>query len=160
MAKERVWSGLAAAAAAAILVAWPGAACGGGGSAEREQIETAVRDLQRAFASEDSERVCALLSRDARKHVESMGHDPPGQPSGPCDFDVYMFYEGVQKARDWKKRTARGIRDVDVNGARATATIEFEDGQTASLPLVRERGAWRIDALYGGIPAGQQKDNY
>lgn len=145
-------------ATAACVAACAFTACGGGGegSAEHEQIEVAVQDLQHAFAEQDTERVCALLSRAGRKQIEAMGHGS----SGPCYFDLYMFIEGVRKAPDWRKRTAREVRDVVVDGDRATATVEFEDGQTASLPLVRERGSWRVDALYGGIPAGEQEDHY
>jgi ketosteroid isomerase-like protein len=138
------------------------ASCGGGGasSADQQQIETAVRDLQQAFAAESTDRVCRLLSADARKHVEGMGHDLEGHPSGPCYFDLFMFIEGVQKSPTWRERTGREVSDIVVDGDTAKATVEFEDGQTASMPLVREEGRWRVDALYGAIPAGQQKDHY
>ena len=156
---RRIGRRVATAAAIGVLGCWLGA-CGGadegGGSADQEQIEIAVRDVQRAFAAQDTERVCALLSRDGRKQIAAMGHGS----EGPCYFDLYMFIEGVRKAPDWRKRTAREVRDVAIDGNRATATVVFEDGQTSNLPLVRERGAWRVDALYGGIPAAEQEDNY
>lgn len=136
------------------------ASCGGseGKSADqKKQIEVAVRDLQRAFAAEDAERFCALLSRAARKHVESMGH---GKTGPPCYFDVYMFIEGVWKSPRWRQQIMREVSDVVVDGDRAKATVEFGDGQTASLPLVHERGRWRVDALYGGMPAARHEDHY
>lgn len=161
---SRGWSarplklGAAACAVACLLVA-----CGGGDggeTADREQIETAVRELQRAFAAEDVDRVCALLSAAAREHVKGMGHDLGGTPPAPCYFDLYTFIEGVQKSRTWRERTAREVGDIVVDGDTAKATVRFEDGQTASLPLVREDGKWRVDALYGGMPAGRQEDHY
>ena len=150
---------LGALLAALCLLAGGVASCGGdgdGASGDEQEIETAVRDLQRAFAAENAERVCALLSTAARKHVEGMGHGT----EGPCYFDLFMFVEGVQKTPGWRDETTREIGDVVVDGKRATATVEFEDGQTANLPLVHERGRWRVDALWGGIPAGQQEDRY
>jgi hypothetical protein len=137
------------------------AACGGGaGSDAEDEIETAVRDVQRAFAAGNTDRVCALISAAARKHIRAMGHDVNPQASEPCYFDLYMFIEGVEKSPTWRERTAREIGDIEVEGDRATATVRFEDGQTASLPLVHEEGRWRVDALYGGIPAGRQRDSY
>lgn len=134
------------------------ASCAGSesGSDGREEIRAAVTKLQRAFAAEDTERVCALLSRAGRRHVAAMGHGS----EGPCHFDLYMFIEGVQKSRTWRDRTMRAVTDIDIDGDRATAKVQFEDGQTATVPLVDERGEWRVDALYGGIPAAQQEDNY
>jgi len=148
----------AAALAAAVLLA----SCGGSDdeSAQHQEIETTVRNLQRAFVAENVDRVCRLLSADARKHVEGIGHDLGGQPSGPCYFDLYTFIEGVQKSPAWRKRTARQITDIVVAGNAAKATVQFEDGQTASLPLVREDGKWKVDALYGGMPAARQEDHY
>jgi ketosteroid isomerase-like protein len=141
-----------------LVLASPLAACGGSdkGSAEQDEIATAVQDLQRAFAAENADRVCALLSTDARKQIEAMGHGSGGQRY----FDLFTLYEGIQKARDWREHVGREVSDVVVTGDRATATVEFGDGQTAKLPLVHERGRWRVDALYGGVPASEQEDNY
>lgn len=147
-----------AACAAAILLG----SCGGGGegSADEKEIQAAVRALQRAFAAENVDRVCALLSADARKHVAGMGHDPGSRPAGPCYLDLYMFFEGVQKSPAWREQTSQEIGDIVVDGDTAEATVLFEDGQTASLPLVREEDEWKVDALYGGMPAGRQEDHY
>lgn len=150
---------VAALLAATLAIAAGAAACGdGGGGAESDssEIRAAVRELQRAFAAEDTERVCRLLSTAARKHVEGMGHGT----EGPCYFDLYSFIEGVQRSPTWRERTGREVTDIVVDGDRATAKVVFEHGGTMALPLVHERGQWRVDALYGGIPAGRQRDNY
>jgi len=146
--------------AALLLAIAPLASCGEDANGAREQIETAVRDVQRAFAAGDTERVCRLLSRSARKQIRAMGHDPEGYPSAACYVDLYMFADGVTSKPRWRERTARAVRDIEIGDGRATATLEFEDGQTASLPLVEEGGTWKVDALYGGIPAGRQRDSY
>jgi hypothetical protein len=139
--------------AAALLASCSGSEKVSGGP---QEIEAAVRDLQRAFAAEDTDRVCGLLSTAARRHVEAMGHGS----EGPCYFDLYMLIEGVQKSPSWRQRVAREVSDIHIEDDRATATVQFEDGQTASLPFVYERDQWRVDALFGGIPAAQQKDHY
>jgi hypothetical protein len=137
------------------------AACGGeGAGSDVEEIRTTVRELQRAFVADDSDRVCQLLSADARKHIRSMGHDVNPAASPPCYLDLYMFSEGVRKSPTWRSRATRSIERIRVEDDRATAAIRFEDGRTAMLPLAREDGRWRIDALFGGIPAGRQKDHY
>lgn len=151
--------GRSARAAALLVALCLGApaltACGDSGGDE-EEIEAAVVELQQAFAAGNTDRVCGLLSTPARKHVEGMGHGT----SGPCYLDLYMFVEGVLKSPTWRDRTAREVTDISVEGASATATVRFEDGQAAALPLVREEGEWKVDALYGGIPASRQEDNY
>lgn len=135
------------------------ASCGASDADEdRDQIEAAVRDVQQAFAAGDTGRVCRLLSKSARKHVEAMGHDLVR--TQPCYIDLYMFSDGVTGDRGWRKRTARPVRDIEIGNGRATAKIDFGDGQTANLPLVEEEGKWKVDALYGGIPAERQRDNY
>lgn len=143
----------------ALLAALLLASCGGTSDGDSDRIEAAVREVQQAFADGNSARVCRLLSKAARKHVTAMGHDLPGREQ-PCYIDLYMFSDGVTGTAGWRKRTAREVRDIEVGDGRATATVEFEDGQTASLPLVKEEGKWKVDALYGGIPAERQKDSY
>lgn len=152
-------TGVAALVVALCVAAGALASCGDGGeggSGGEQEIRTAVRDLQRAFAAEDTDRVCNLLSRAARKHVEGMGHGT----EGPCYFDLYTFIEGMQRSPTWRERIVREVSDIVVDGDRATAQLQFPGGQTANLPLVHERGQWRVDALYGGVPAGRQKDHY
>lgn len=136
-------------------------ACGDSGSdqsAERDQIEAVVRSLQGAVATNDGDRVCQTLSKAARIHVRGMGHDPGTSP--PCYFDVYMFIDGVRRAPGWRERLRREVTDIAIDGDRATAKVDFGDGQSASLPFAKEEGQWKVDALWGGIPAAQQKDRY
>ncbi|HEX2161333.1 MAG TPA: hypothetical protein VHF88_05870 [Thermoleophilaceae bacterium] len=136
------------------------ASCGGGSGADEDEIRTTVRELQRAFVADQPGRVCGLLSRAARKHIRAMGHDLNPEASPPCDLDLYMFTEGIRKSPTWRERSRRPIDDIEIDGDRATAAVAFEDGRTAGLPFVREDGRWRVDALFGAIPAGQQEDNY
>lgn len=128
------------------------ASCGGGAE---DDARAAISALQKAFADGDREAICAALTRDAQRHVGGMGHDGDAGPRPEdCAEDLPIFSDNV------KEIVARDVVDVRVEGRRAIATVEFGEGATGEVPLAREGGEWKVDALYGGVSAKDQEDSY
>jgi hypothetical protein len=115
--------------------------CGGGGSGKpkgvtgpnTESVLITVLSYGRAASAKE---ICPLLSPSFRK--KSGGGDPAkcatvGQRTlCPCVSQ------------------SLSTNSIDVNGDRATAKVTRNDGTTRSLTLVREGGAWKIDAIGPG----------
>jgi ketosteroid isomerase-like protein len=142
------------------LVVLAGALVGCGD--DREQVQAAVVDLQRAFVAGDLDRVCALLTPDARRHVGAIAHDVGLDPRDrtPCRADLRIVVERARRSPDWRARARRAVGDVHVDGDSATATVTLGDGAESTVPLARVDGVWRVDAIYGDIPAGRVKDRF
>jgi hypothetical protein len=158
----REWS---ARAVAGLAVALAVALLGACGESDEEQIRAAVEGVQQAFVDGDLAEVCERLTEEGRRHIGGIGHDlgPDGEPPEvtPCPRDLRVLAGGIQdSSRRWRENAARRIYGVRIDGDRATAEVEFERGVGGSLPLAREDGEWKIDGLYGGMPAEQQEDNY
>jgi hypothetical protein len=104
-----------------------------------------------------------MLTTAAQTHVAGMGHDDGSPRAADCAEDLPMFMKGVtntEKSRSWRREASREVADVKVQGDRATVIIEFENGRRSAVPLVKTDGQWKVDALFGGIPAAQQDDHY
>jgi hypothetical protein len=141
---------LAAGLSSAALVA----GCGGG--SDSEQISELMGDVQQAFRKGDAATVCNSLSTAAQAHVGSAAHGD----RDPCRADLGVFIDMIREApeKDEHRQQPR-IQRVEVEGDRATAVADY--GRSAvRVPLVREAGEWKVDALYGDIPAARQEDKY
>ncbi len=149
---------LVVAAIASVGLALGG--CGGDDrspEADRQEIRDVVREVQADFAAGDLAAVCESLTKDAQRHIGDAEHDPPTT----CDRDIRLFAGGVSKGSGAVRPGSRSIERIAVDGDRATATVSLGGRDAASdVPLAREDGEWKVDGLYGGMPAGRQRDNY
>ncbi len=136
--------------------------CGSTSATEEDAVRAAVGDLQEAFADGDLKEICGMLSKGARWHVSWIGHNLIGTfPKPPCTKGLGIFHDGLKEsADDWRDRTSRDVTDVRIKGRTATATVEFGEGASGEVPLVRERGEWRVNGLFGGIPGRRQLDHF
>lgn len=139
-------------------------ACGESDEEQAREIRAAVERVQRAFATGDLRGVCDGLTEAGRRHIGAMGHDyganeREAKPS-PCLPDLRMLYDGIRKSKDWRAQTSRRIGDIRIDGDRATATVAYGGGASGDLPLEKEDGEWKVNGLYGGIPAERQEDHY
>jgi hypothetical protein len=142
--------------AAALLVgALGGTGCGA--ESDRDRIEAAVVDVQDAFASGHLRDVCDGLTRAGRKHVMSLGHSS----SGSCARDLRLIYQLVRD-RDGGGRFGAGreLLSVNVQGKRAVARVSFGSSGSGLVHLTQEDGGWKVNGLWGGLPAERQKDKY
>jgi hypothetical protein len=116
------------------------AACGGGGD-----DESAVRDATSSFygalADKDGSKLCELLSESQRKAVAKGG----GTTNGSCE-QVMGLALNFAGSDDLKQADQAKITKVQVDGDRATATVELK-GKAGTLGLVREDGDWRISSF-------------
>jgi hypothetical protein len=127
---------------AVLLLALLLAACGQAGDStgdfEGTQADVAqvVEDLQAAAQDEDPERICrTLLARSYVQQLEERG---------------LACRDAVGAALDDADGFELEVRDVAVQGDRATARVASGTGEAAeqsTVRLVREGDNWRISAL-------------
>lgn len=144
---------------AACVVAATAGGCGDeSGGDDRAQIRAVIAHAQTAFARGDLRAVCEALTDAGRRHVGGIGHDILGDgPTTPCPQDLPVFYKSVKGGEGLGN--AGRVKRIEVAGDTATATL-IVDGSSIAVPLAREDGDWKVDALWGGIPGAQQRDHY
>jgi hypothetical protein len=139
----------------AVLLALVGPACGGGGD-EGEGVRAAIAETQAAFDAGDLPAVCQSLTAAARKHIMSLGH----RSLGSCAADLRLIHKSIGKNDRGPAAAGQEIVDVEIDGDSATVTMAFSGDSRGVVPLAREDGGWKVDGLYGGMPAGLQEDKY
>lgn len=140
---------LCAALAAALLL---GVGCGEDERSPRETVE----QLQAAFASGDFERACRLMTPAAARHVGRAAHREPST----CSADLEALAVGFRAKRDARDAPLPKVGRVEVDGDHAVAELGLGASARSEVPLVRHEGVWKVDALYGDIPAGRQTDRF
>jgi ketosteroid isomerase-like protein len=131
---------LAAAVAVASLVL---AACGGGGGpSDEDQVRSAVRDYFHAFAAGDADTTCRLLATEARAELERAAH------AKNCVTAIKQAAQRPEIQKYTKALRDVKILKVTVAGSDATAKVKAI-GQTATVPLHKEDGGWRISGITG-----------
>lgn len=127
------------AAAAAVALAGCG---GGGGGSDKDQIATTINTYYSAFANQDAATACAQLSRQTRDRFQKATHADCAKTLADAAQrpDVKKYLTQIGKAK---------IKSVNVQGDSATATVQLI-GQTTSVPLKKEGGAWKIQTALGG----------
>lgn len=128
--------------------------CGGGD--DRQEIRSALRDLQQAFAAQDERAICDALTEAGREHIGSLGHDP----REPCVTNIGMTLTPRARLSARELARERHVTRLEIDGDRATAVVRLGEGSIGRVPLAKEDGEWKVDALYGDIPAADQEDNY
>jgi hypothetical protein len=124
----------------AVLVA-PG--CGGGGDDGKDagglarEASAVVKDLERAIAAGEYDRICAeLLSAEVRRQAGG----------GDCPAMLERTSEGVRRPRI-------AVKEIRIEGNEAIVKVETTAAGQArvedTIRLVREAGAYRISSLSG-----------
>jgi hypothetical protein len=101
-----------------------------------------------ALAGRDWERACGLLSQEVRQHFDQLAEGAPQLTGNDCADMISTFAGGSRQAL---RRQAREIRfnEVRVEGDRAFAIFKSKSIPNGLLPLVRENGQWKVNALTG-----------
>ena len=107
------------------------------GCGESGAVEKRVDALYDALAAKDARSVCGMLTTEQRRILARGGRD--------CE-DVMgqglRFLDGaLPRLRDAK------VTDVEIDGDRATATVERPDGRENRIGLRKEGGRWLVSAL-------------
>jgi hypothetical protein len=111
------------------------AACGG---SESDDVKSALEDYNKAVSEKDAGKACDLLSAAAKKTI-----------GGKSCEDTLKSGFALLNAKQLAAFKETDIKDVKVNGAKATATISFPKGSGVpdqSQALVKENGAWHLQA--------------
>lgn len=126
--------------AAALAVA----GCGSGESKSQDaQVRATVTTYYQAFVSGDGAKACAELSSDTRAGFTKATHGRDCATSITQAAQrpaVKKYLAGIAKAK---------IQSVHASGNTATAVVQAL-GTTTTVPLVKEKGAWRIESALGG----------
>ncbi len=126
MTTIRRW-GLAALAALALTAGI--AACGESGA-----VEDALQDARKAAADQDFDKFCDSLSKKALE-----------QAGGDADACAKLLESagGDEIAEDAKKDFE--IKEVEVDGDKATVTTQTEGKDEEKAQLIKEDGDWKIE---------------
>lgn len=135
---------------AAALIALGAGACDGDGDEER--ISALIGDLQKDFASERVDEVCAALSDRPKIQLGTIGHET--RPT-TCERDLRKFLGGLDYAAfstgepvpNLRRNPKPEVIDIEVSGERATAHLSLE-GKPLEAPFVKDNDEWKLDDLW------------
>jgi hypothetical protein len=110
-------------------------ACGGSDS---DDVKSALQDYNDAVASKDAGKACDLLSDQAKKTIGGKS----------CEQTLKSGF-ALLNAKQLDAFKSTQIKNVKVNGSKATATITFP--KDSGVPdqtqtLVKEGGSWHLQA--------------
>ena len=108
------------------------------GSSDSDDVKSALEDYNTAVAEKDATKACDLLSEAAKKTI-----------GGNSCEDTLKSGFALLNAKQLSAFKETEIKNIKVNGDKATATISFPKGsgvpdQTQSL--VMENGDWHLQA--------------
>jgi hypothetical protein len=105
-------------------------------SGDERAVAQKIEDLQEAGSRRDPERICAeILAKSLVEELEAAG--------ASCTDEMK---KAIEDADDYEL----DVREVDVSGGTATATVrQGDDGPTETMEFTREGGDWRATSLSG-----------
>jgi hypothetical protein len=145
---------------AAITLAAVAAATGCGNDDEAE-IRSVVATVQDDFAAGRLDAVCDSMTDAEREHIHALGHETPASRGRTCGQQLKAFL--VDGIRTQARRTGAGppeITSLEIDGDTALVTVEGPDGHSQAVPMARQDGEWKVNGLFGGIPAERQSDKF
>jgi hypothetical protein len=144
---------IAGVSAVAMLLGLAG--CGGTSGGDPplgSSVAGTVRELQGAFADEEFDGICALMTRSAQRQAGNIAHKDPTT----CARDVERVIGMIDRHGGWEGSEPPRVVGAVGDGDRRTATLEAKDGWRADVPFERERAKWKVDALFGISQRQQQ----
>lgn len=130
------------------------AGCGSSSSSsDEDRINGVFGDLQDAMAARDYDGLCAATTTDAHHQAGQLGH----KKEATCQRDMRQLVAMVRNAP--VTVAPPKIVRLKIDGGRAIAVVVAGRSRTR-VPFAKEDGDWKVDALYGGIPAGKQPDKF
>jgi hypothetical protein len=128
----------------AMAVVGAAAMAGCGGSDEKEPPPTVSGDqrsilstldaLQAASRQDDARKICREL------FTKSLAKSIADASERSCEREVHA----TLTMPDAQLAVGRGIK---IEGSRATATVEEQDGKRSKLSFLKEGGRWRIERI-------------
>lgn len=111
------------------------AACGGSDS---DDVKSSLEDYNTAVANKDAGKACDLLSEAAKKTIGGKS----------CEATLKAGF-GLLNAKQLGAFKQTEIKNIKVDGNKATATITFPKGSGVpeqTQTLVKENGDWHLQA--------------
>jgi ABC-type glycerol-3-phosphate transport system substrate-binding protein len=125
-------------AALLLLAALALAACGGGGGGDESQIEAAIE----TSATTSDPANCTEL--ETQSFAEQSSHETGKAALVTCEKEAKDPTNNAETVE---------VSNVEVDGSKATADAAIGgggfDGQTVTIALVEEGGAWKLDQITG-----------
>lgn len=119
-------------------------ACGGGEADARTEIAEVFDQVWAAVDEGDLGAICAHLGRNGRLQVISIGHTRRSS----CEAGLGELVSGANAVGVREERPGPKIVDLDLTPNAPVATVRI-DGRETKVPLVREDGRWKLDAMFG-----------
>ncbi len=119
---------------------------------DRRAVVRLVKHYYAVAAAGEGARGCALIYSLLAEEIPELYGEPPGPPSlrgGTCSAVMYKVF------RQKHRLLAADVATIDVIGVRVKrlrglALLRFKGSPERDIPVHREHGAWRIDALLDG----------
>ena len=107
------------------------------GCGESGDVEKRVDALYEALAAKDARRVCGMLTAEQRRILARGGREC----ADVMGLGLRFLDGALPRLRDAE------VTDVEVDGDRATATVERPEGRENRIGLRKEGGRWQVSAL-------------
>jgi hypothetical protein len=117
------------------------------GGSDRQQARAAVEQLYTAMNDGDAEGVCAQLSKAAQKQIAAGGL---GKKADSCSGSFQKFLDQADAAGGLDLVKQAKVKQVKVTGRKAVAKVSFRDRASGDVPLVKEDGEWKLEAVGAG----------
>ena len=113
----------------------------------RHPAAAAVRELQAAFAARDMARICEQMTPTAQRQAGEVAHGTPTT----CEKDLRRAFRIIDEG-GWGESGEPIVTRAVVDGPRATATVEHDEGWRANVELMRIDGVWKLAGFFGVPP--------
>jgi hypothetical protein len=117
---------------------------------DRSAISRLIERYRAMAATGQGTQACLLLNASLAAGLAQEGGEPSSSPhklQGACgNIAVRLF--GQAAGRSDIDVTIVDLRSVRVDGPNGLAIIRLATGEERDMPVIRERGAWKIGALF------------
>jgi hypothetical protein len=126
-----------------------GAPSGSGGSEDdRSEVADVVLDFHGALRDGDGEQVCSMLAERTQQRIEKTIEAQPQLEGRSCAELIELFTKNYP-AQLKKALGSVDVRQVKIEGDRASVQYKVGRLPANTMPLEREDGGWRVAAFAG-----------
>ncbi|HYI81081.1 MAG TPA: hypothetical protein VEW67_09500 [Thermoleophilaceae bacterium] len=110
------------------------------------------RGLEGAEEVESLQGICARMSKQAREQTVEYARVTArlSDVDWTCEKSVALLARRARQSRRGKAVRPVEVVGINVDGDRATATLDSGKGPRTTVPLVKEDGAWKLGTPPGG----------
>jgi hypothetical protein len=117
-------------------------------SSDTAAIAGIVKRYYAAVAAGDGSRACALMSTEISRTIVATFANSPALRGKGCSSIVQALYK-IPAGRARAAFAKVQVTSVRVKGDRAFALLRSPSSPSGEMPMLREGGAWKVNALMG-----------